>query len=347
MGTFRQKSRSRAKEKRLEVPPAVAARVLFLSDRTCCVCRAKGKPVQIHHVDDNPSNSAPANLAVLCLGCHTETQLRGGFHRKLDAEQVLLYRDDWLMVVARERATARGTAMDERISDQADLELATSLAEIYREAQAYDLLAMHYLTLGNVELRDKYIDLAIKAGIDDSSVIFFRAEQGRQDLIPPNLVAREERRLKRHKDFFQLARFFRQLSRPVDAVLATCQGAVESIKEGNLFSAAIYLKEMTTDGDITRLFELEFERSRKANDLWWQLRALQEMEMDTEADELLKANKHDIERSGDVLLRQQLALAENDEKRFIELSKQEAQEECDSLNKPAARPNKRMEPTRS
>lgn len=92
---------------RLSIPPEIAAKVLFLSDRTCCVCRRKGKPIQIHHIDGNPTNSDINNLAVLCLDCHNETQISGGFHRKLDAEQVRLYQDDWLNLVARERELKR------------------------------------------------------------------------------------------------------------------------------------------------------------------------------------------------------------------------------------------------
>jgi hypothetical protein len=66
------------------------------------VCR-RAKPVQIHHIDDNPANNTPENLAVLCLECHRETQIRGGFDRKLDAAQVVLYRDHWLATVAKLR----------------------------------------------------------------------------------------------------------------------------------------------------------------------------------------------------------------------------------------------------
>lgn len=46
-------------------------------------------------------NNARANLAVLCLDCHRETQIQGGFDRKLDAAQITLFRDDWLSLVAQ------------------------------------------------------------------------------------------------------------------------------------------------------------------------------------------------------------------------------------------------------
>ncbi len=56
---------------------------MFASDSTCCVCRERGKAVQVHHIDEDPSNNTPANLAVLCLECHNQTQVSGGFGRKL------------------------------------------------------------------------------------------------------------------------------------------------------------------------------------------------------------------------------------------------------------------------
>ena len=94
-----------SKKQRIEIPKELRVEVLFASDRTCCVCRVQGKPTQIHHIDDNPANNVLENLAVLCFDCHNLTQVRGGFHNKLDAAQVLRYRDDWLKKVAKTRET--------------------------------------------------------------------------------------------------------------------------------------------------------------------------------------------------------------------------------------------------
>lgn len=90
-------------KKRVEIPRSVAAKALFDADRTCCICREPKKRVQIHHIDEDPSNNHLENLAVLCLDCHGDTQITGGFGRKLDADQVTLYRDDWARVVERRR----------------------------------------------------------------------------------------------------------------------------------------------------------------------------------------------------------------------------------------------------
>jgi hypothetical protein len=234
------RAKTRTRKHRQQIPAVIAARVLFQSDRTCCVCRTRGKPVQIHHVDDDPSNSSIENLAVLCLDCHTTTQIIGGFHRKLDTEQIILYREDWVANVGRERAQSRAAIADDLLGSDTEIKLATGIADIYREANAYESLAMHYAVWGNHELRDKYIDLAIKAGMDDESIIYYRSCQGRTDLIPSQVITRRERRLKSQRDFVGLGRIHRSLNRPVDAVGATCRGIIAALEAGNIFTAGFY-----------------------------------------------------------------------------------------------------------
>jgi hypothetical protein len=91
---------------RTPVPPNITAEVLFAHDHTCCYCRERGKAVQIHHIDDDPSNHVATNLAVLCLEDHNDTQVTGGFGRKLSDAEVRRYRDDWLERVRNRREEA-------------------------------------------------------------------------------------------------------------------------------------------------------------------------------------------------------------------------------------------------
>jgi hypothetical protein len=93
------------KKRRTPIPNETSAEILFRSDRTCCVCRDSSKKVQIHHIDENPDNNDINNLAVLCLECHAETQMSGGFGRKLDSDQIRLYRDNWHKLVDEHRKT--------------------------------------------------------------------------------------------------------------------------------------------------------------------------------------------------------------------------------------------------
>jgi hypothetical protein len=117
-----------ARKLRTSIPSDVAAQVLFEADRTCCVCRIRSKPVQIHHINNNPSNNFPQNLATLCFDCHRETQITGGFDRKLDSDQVVLYRDDWVTLVAQDRSRETAARDAERVRDEKDLAVAMTLA---------------------------------------------------------------------------------------------------------------------------------------------------------------------------------------------------------------------------
>lgn len=91
---------------RVPVSAELAAEIMFCSDRTCCACNERGKAVQIHHIDDDPANNSTDNLAVLCLECHNDTQVKGGFGRTLSKELVTTYRDQWLARVATRRREA-------------------------------------------------------------------------------------------------------------------------------------------------------------------------------------------------------------------------------------------------
>jgi len=98
------------KKLRIQIPDNIAAEILFLSDRTCCVCNTRGKQVQIHHIDENPSNNVIDNLAVLCFDCHDQTMVKGGFGRKLDANQIMKYRSEWIDRVKNRKEKADNLA---------------------------------------------------------------------------------------------------------------------------------------------------------------------------------------------------------------------------------------------
>ena len=92
------------KKNRTEVPVDTVAQLQLLSDRTCCVCRVPRIAMQTHHIDGNPSNHRIENLALLCLECHNNTLIKGGFGRHLNAEVVALYRNQWHENVAMRRS---------------------------------------------------------------------------------------------------------------------------------------------------------------------------------------------------------------------------------------------------
>ena len=285
------------RKNRITIPKETTARVLFESDRTCCVCRIRSKPVQIHHLDDDPTNNSITNLAVLCFDCHRETMIRGGFDRKLDSDQIILYRKDWLQKVgkSRSREVAARDAIQAR--DHEDFALAMSLAEIYREAKAYVELAIHHNIFGNKELRDKYIEMALsqEETPDDDTVVFLRGLQGRPDLIPKDLIKRYLADLDEKHYWHTRARTLKTIGRNIEAVKDYIRSIQQSLDEDSYFSAAFYIKELGKSGLVNDLFVEALRNARESESLWWQVRSLQELGWKDELDDLLIENAENIE----------------------------------------------------
>lgn len=137
-----------SKKLRVPIPNGIAAEILFSSDRTCCVCNSRGKQVQIHHIDENPANNVLDNLSVLCFECHDLTMVKGGFGRKLESNQVTLFRNEWINRVKNRKDKADDiasleTVIGENIKENAILEFEDSFLEYKR----YDnqTVLKHYL----------------------------------------------------------------------------------------------------------------------------------------------------------------------------------------------------------
>ncbi len=282
---------SLVKKVRVEIPNDIAAKVLFLSDRTCCVCRSAKKPIQIHHIDENPSNNHPDNLAVLCLDCHNDTMIKGGFGRKLNADQVILYRNDWLKTIKKRRESTELQGLQNRAmrSDSNFIDYVTSVSEIYREKEQFSLLASLYNSIGNYELRDKYIEIELEKAPSDQTICYLRGMQGRPDLIPSEVIERETARFAENKNYSQRARF--------------------------------YLKELVEKNLIDRLFEAALKKATEEEDLWWQIRALEELGWQSELSDLLFRNANVIEESGNTRIKILLAKARGNNEEYLELRK--------------------------
>jgi hypothetical protein len=319
----------RRRKLRVSTPIDIAAQVLFYSDRTCCVCRRPDrKLIQIHHIDEDPANNSASNLAVLCHECHADTQVSGGFHRKLDAAQVRLYSDEWIASVGRrpldvspDAAGVDGDAGCGRAQDHDSdsFPYGRRRAALYyndaermrvlEEDRDFTLLAMIHHELGNVEFRNKYITKALRSEKNFDVELYLRSLQGTVHLIPEDQVTGYIAKLRRNENWSQLGRAYVKLSRWKDAAAAFCRYALESLEE-RPFSAAIYLKEMVAGGVITRLFETALADAQRKRDLWWQHRSLQELERFEEADELLLQNAKAIKVSDNELLKRSLIGAE-------------------------------------
>lgn len=91
---------------RKAVPPVTSDELLYVFDRTCCVCQDPNIGVQIHHLDGDPSSNEIENLAALCLRCHDQASKTGGLTRSLSKGIIKKYRAEWLRRVQRKRSIA-------------------------------------------------------------------------------------------------------------------------------------------------------------------------------------------------------------------------------------------------
>lgn len=78
---------------RISVPTKIAAEILIANKHACCVCQ--DYHVQLHHIDENPSNNDPANLAVLCLKHHDLATMKMSISRKLGQKEIRQFKSDW------------------------------------------------------------------------------------------------------------------------------------------------------------------------------------------------------------------------------------------------------------
>lgn len=137
------------KKKRTKIPEDTAGEILFQSDRTCCVCNVRGKPIQIHHIDENPDNNEIDNLSVLCLECHNDTMIKGGFGRKLESIQVIKFKKDWLERVKKRKEKADEIASIQTVTGSTE----TVISEIIDSEDFLD-----YKTYNNPKILQDYLD---------------------------------------------------------------------------------------------------------------------------------------------------------------------------------------------
>jgi hypothetical protein len=100
------------------------------------------------------------------------------------------------------------------------------------------------------------------------------------------------------------------------AVASYCKSVIQDLEQDNFFTAGYYLKEVFEQELVARMFEEAYKRSAEKNDLWWQVRALQELGWTTELRELLEKNRSSIEESDNTLLRQALYAATGQREKF-------------------------------
>jgi hypothetical protein len=91
---------------RNRVPSKLSLRVLYECAYTCCICRNRRRPVQVHHIDKNPRNNVEENLVALCSICHGEAHTKHDLSQNLSAGKIKKYKRRWIADVAKRSSKA-------------------------------------------------------------------------------------------------------------------------------------------------------------------------------------------------------------------------------------------------
>ena len=66
--------------------------------------RVQPYPIEIHHIDEDPSNSVEENLVVLCRNCHGNVHSKAGLGRQWNKTKIKKFRDCWYGTMEQRRA---------------------------------------------------------------------------------------------------------------------------------------------------------------------------------------------------------------------------------------------------
>lgn len=173
-------------KRRADIPESVTIEVLTACRRRCCLCwaldgDASEKRGQIVHLDQNPRNNKPDNLAFLCLRHHDEYDSRTRQSKGLIALEVKRYREELVRVFRNRFASLREAHLQIQLSGIASTTSDTPNFVITHDHAARWLAMEHWRRDG--------LDLEVVA-----------ADYTRCDRDPLTLRAREKLRLRVDRD---------------------------------------------------------------------------------------------------------------------------------------------------
>lgn len=132
--------KAKANKKPRATDERVKLRVLLKNKRSCCVCHAPEKSVQLHHIDGDRNRTVDSNLAVLCLTHHDQATAglkkgQVGLGVKLTPNEVRAHKMAWEKAVADE-LTASKRAIPAKKRKQFELLFEFELIKIKNELLA-------------------------------------------------------------------------------------------------------------------------------------------------------------------------------------------------------------------
>jgi hypothetical protein len=188
---------------RPRIPSKIQTEILYRTDHTCCICRRERRVI-IHHINGNPRNNKPDNLAVVCLPCHDLVTGTGGLTRSISTAEVRKFKRAWEKQVQDSRGVHRAQIRYKKeLISQIDIIICEILACRPDNPHVEELLNVLYelhLWRGGQEIDRKIIEglhhLALMSGLDSPRLATLVAEKLWQlcwHFVGPHEVHMDER----------------------------------------------------------------------------------------------------------------------------------------------------------
>jgi len=191
--------------------------------------------------------------------------------------------------------------------------------EAFKKNDQKQLVAFMYHSIGNLELRDDYIEESLKTDCSESNILYLRRMQDKLNLVPTKIINKHIASCKKYKDWTELARFYLDLKDYTNASKYYLKGIMRALEQNRLFTAAFYLKEASEARLDEYLFIMSYQKARKDGDLHRHIRALEELGWKKELKKLLISKKDYINNKGDLFLKKDLAWAMADTELYAKL----------------------------
>ncbi|MBA7668996.1 hypothetical protein ES703_77119 [subsurface metagenome] len=217
----------------MSIPQNIADKIMFSNNHTCCICRIKGKHVQIHHIDGDSSNNTMENLAILCLECHSKVTSNEGFGRSYTAGEVKQYKRTWEFMVRKTLiGEERETSSKEGISffDQTASEILAMNDGDPRISEKLEMLANLNIIVGCTdEILGTFFHLAVISSMSQKQTAAMLARHIYElfpHLVGPDMVpldADDEHRLEQGVKLLGTIGWFNgEFSKDIEVVRAAC-----------------------------------------------------------------------------------------------------------------------------
>lgn len=226
--------KKKTKKIRIKIPQTTVDQLMFNADHTCCICKQKGRSVQINHMSGDPSNNDYDNLIVLCLEHHEAVSRKSSMVKGYSVGELKLYKRQWEYEVRKNR----GLIPEDRPKGKPLSPIDEIVVEVLsipdgdkRACEKLDKLYQIYLWLGyKKEIFDALGHLSLMAGLGYTRLSTKLADiiyQLNWHFAGPRDIPMEKNEVRRVKNSIEhletIGKFAGEFNRKLSVIKAVCR----------------------------------------------------------------------------------------------------------------------------